>query len=303
MNDLALNQTQLAARCTNAAQDLFPDDQQTVITRERIARILMHCKASPGKSAARAITAQEMFVLSKVLKVSQEWLGGQGASRDIVLWDPLADPARAEQILHLMNEYEDHAKELLVWAEFLICSLETPEFMHRHHEALFAELDLIAPEQKRKAVQVFDGIGNARRKRFFDSGLRRKLTQIIFASDLRRISRGTGEYAAIGKDLRRACLEKLCDLISDQSLAFELVIADDDDCIAARAALRDYDSVGVYDDRMVMWRYHSGMFAWSEHRVHTLRYRTALQDLVSRPSSLRGADGVRFIKRLARSGR
>ena len=78
-----------------AAHDLFPEEEQPQITRERIAKILMHCKATPGKSAARVIGPQELQVLASVLKVSIEWLVG----RDLVLWDPSTDPRRASHIL------------------------------------------------------------------------------------------------------------------------------------------------------------------------------------------------------------
>src|ERR1700686_877007 len=126
MNELGVNQTELAARCTGASHSLFPEQQAPPITRERIAKILMHCKANPGKSAARVISHAELQVLASVLQVSPDWLGGNDDSRDLVLWDPLADPQRAHHILHLINEHEDNATEVLIWAEYLICSLETP---------------------------------------------------------------------------------------------------------------------------------------------------------------------------------
>src|SRR5438552_18148053 len=82
MSEVGLNQTQLATRCTLAAQDLFPDERAPNITRERIAKILMHCKTNPGKSAARVISHSELQVLSRVLQVSPEWLVGQSESRE-----------------------------------------------------------------------------------------------------------------------------------------------------------------------------------------------------------------------------
>lgn len=70
MNELGLSQVELAARCARTAGELFSQDHQPNITRERIAKILMHCKANPGKSAARRISIQELQVLSSVLQVS-----------------------------------------------------------------------------------------------------------------------------------------------------------------------------------------------------------------------------------------
>jgi hypothetical protein len=298
MNELGVNQTELAARCTGAAHDLFPEHAPE-ITRERIAKILMHCKANPGKSAARVISHPELQVLATVLQVSTDWLTSSDGTRDLVLWDPLADPQRAHHILHLINEHEDRATEVLVWAEYLICSLETPEFMHKHHEALFGELNVLgAHDEKRKVVQTYDSIGNARRNHLLDSKRkRRKLIQFIFASDLERIAQGKGEYAGIRKELRKACLDNLCDLISDSLLGIELVIINHEDTARVRTVVRDYDSVGVFDESFVLWRYHSGRIAWSETAAHTTTWRRTLNEL--RVASSASADVLRIIRRLA----
>src|SRR5437762_8137305 len=65
MSELGLNQTELSARCAGASQELFQRDAPQ-ITRDRIAKILMHCKRNPGKSAARVISHSEMQVLASV---------------------------------------------------------------------------------------------------------------------------------------------------------------------------------------------------------------------------------------------
>ena len=303
MNELGLNQTELSARCTGAAQDLFPEQHAPQITRERIAKILMHCKANPGKSAARVISHAELQVLAHVLQVSTDWLTGTDESRDLILWDPLADPQRAHHILHLINDHEDKANEVLVWAEYLICSLETPEFMHKHHEALFSELDMLgAHDEKRKVVQIYDSIGNARRKRLFDSKQkRRKLVQFIFASDLEGIAQGKGVYAGIRKELRKSCLENLSNLLSDPSIGIDLMTIKDEEAARLRTTVRDYDSVGVFDESLVLWRYHSGRVAWSENIAYTSKWRKTLNDL--RVSSPAGGDVLRFIRAVADSVR
>jgi len=300
MNELGLSQVALAGRCTGAAHDLFPEDRAPQITRERIARILMHSKGYPGKSAAQVISHSELRVLANVLQVSPEWLAGRIDGRDLVLWDPIADPVRAEHILHLMNEHEDSASEVLIWAEYLICSLETPEFMHRHHLELFNELDIMgANDEKRKVVQVYDNIGTARRKRLLDSQRRtRRLVQFIFASDIERIVRGEGEYAKIPKGLRKACLENVFNLLSDSSLGLELVIIKDEDATGIKAAFRDYDSIGVYGESFVLWRYHSGRIAWSEHPDYAARYRETLKTIEARSATRSPSEVLTLIKRL-----
>jgi hypothetical protein len=302
MSELGLNQTELSARCAGASQDLFQQDAPQ-ITRERIAKILMHCKRNPGKSAARVITQRELQVFSSVLQVSPEWLAGQGESREFVLWDLLTEPHRAHHILHLINEHEDRAKEVIVWAEHLICSLETPEFMHKHHEALFSELDVWgAHEEKRKLVQLYDSIGNARRKRLTDSKQRRrKLVQLIFAAELRKIADGVNEYAGMGKELRRCCLQRLSHLLSEPSRGINLVVIDDKDADHVMTAFRDYDSVGVFDDSFVVWRYHSGRIAWSEHPEQAKRYHNMLKALESNAENSGETQAREFIERLTAS--
>jgi hypothetical protein len=298
MNELGLNQTQLAAQCGGVSQELFPDGAQPQISRERIARILMHCKASPGKSAARVISQEEGRVLSAVLQVSPEWLLGHEDDRDLVLWDPLVDPQRAKHILHLMNEHEDKASEILVWAESLICSLETPEFMHKHHEAVFNNLDVLhAYDEKRKLVQMYDNLGNAQRKRLLDpKPKRRKLLQFIFESDLQRLVLGKDEYAGIRTDVRKACLESLNKIISELTLAVELRIINDEVAARVRAVFRDYDWVGVFDTSLVLWRYHSGRIAWSEAAAHANKWRRTLSYL--KVASSAETDILRFLRTL-----
>lgn len=303
MNELGLSQTELSARCAGASLALFPDGNAPTITRERIAKILMHCKANAAKSAARVISHQELQVFASVLQVAPEWLTFQRDRRDLVLWDPVADEHRARQILHLINDHEDRAAEVLFWADHLICSLETPEFMHKHHEALFCEIEVLgAYDEKRRLVNVYDRIGNARRRRLFDpKQKRRNLAQLIFASDLQRIAQGIGEYAGIRKELRKACLENARDIIADGSLGIGLVVVEDNNLQKAKVAFRDYDAIGVFDDRFVLWRYHSGKIAWSENSAHAKAYRGIMDKLTNSGCICRGPELTRLFTKLAAS--
>jgi hypothetical protein len=175
--------------------------------------------------------------------------------------------------------------------------------MHKHHEALFRELDMLgAHDEKRRLVNVYDSIGNARRKRLLDPKRKRcKLVQFIFASDLQRIAQGNGEYAGISKQLRRECLENVLRLTSDEASGIELVIIDSRNADGIRTAFRDYDSVGVFDESFVLWRYHSGRIAWSEDSAHAKRYRRMLQELRTQRASRTGIQARELIKRLAGS--
>jgi hypothetical protein len=268
MNKLEMNESGLALKCNQLSYEVLQEVERPRMTRDRIAKILMNCKARPEKSAARVITYQEILVISHALKVAPEWIMGQEGKRDPILWNPLADPRRAEHILHLLGEYEEQAGEITVWAEFLLCSLVTPEFMHEYHNVHFEELELLGLHQaKSEVVQIFDHIGNARRERLLGGKSKRRysFTQIIFLSEIEKICKGSQEYNQINKEVRESCIENLRNLITDASLRINLVIVPDNGTEGKKRFLRDFDSLGVFGKKFTIWSYHSGNVAWSEH--------------------------------------
>lgn len=282
MQRLGLSEMALARRCEHLAQDLFPKADQPRISRERIAKILMNCKTSPGKSAARILIHQELVVFSRALKVSIEWLIGQEDVRDPVLWDVLAEPERAQQILHLIAENEEKTGELMVWAEGLLGSLTPPEFIHEFHMGQFTELDLLGlTHEKRKLVEVYDNISQVRRQRMFGAKSKRAwtLTQLLFLSELERIADGTSVYQRMSKGLRKRCLENLSRVLADADLGINLVVAKDRDAADIKMALRDYASFGFTGEKFTLWSYHSGKVAWSEHSSHIAKHRQILLEL------------------------
>jgi len=140
------------------------------------------------------ITYQELQVIAAVLRVSLEWLVGQEDNHDPIIWNAPADPKQAERILHLLAEYEERTGAAVIWAEFLLCSLVTLAFMHASHNARFAELDELGlREEKKRIIEMFDRMGNARRKRLLGTGAARfyTFTQIIFLSEMEKIAQGT----------------------------------------------------------------------------------------------------------------
>jgi hypothetical protein len=183
-------------------------------------------------------------------------------------------------------------------------SFEPPEFMHEHHKALFRELDSIGlAKEKQQVVQIYDRIGNLRRKRLLDTNTRgcKDFTQIILVSDLERIARGVDEYNLINKELRKSCLKNISELISDESLKINLVVIQDLDARPFKAALRDYDSIGVFGDSLVLWRYHSGRIAWSEHLAHIKPYRNMLNKLQKRSTYFKRQDVLDLLSELCAS--
>lgn len=285
MNSLGLNDQALADECNRLACEAAPGAGRLKMSRERVAKILMNCKKNPERTSAKIISYTELKALSAALAVSIEWLVGQQDNQDPVHWNVIAEPTRAEHLLHLLSEYEEKAGELLVWAEFLMCSLVTPELMHAQHQARFEELKLVGLEaEKETAVALFDRIGTTRRRRLLRSKDERGYTyrQIIFYSGLKVLADGGSEYRLAGADVRRQSLKHLADLIGDESLGIELIIVDDEGARPLRPLLRDYDSLSIFGSELTLWGYHSGSVAWSEYGGYIELHRRILDELQAR---------------------
>jgi hypothetical protein len=302
MRCLGLNEQLLAEECTRRSREPGQAGVSLTMSRERVAKILMNCKKNPERSAAKVISYSELKAISSALSVSVEWLVGQRDNHDPVHWNVLAEPGRAEHLLHLLAEYEERAGELLVWAEFLMCSLMTPEMMHAYHVARFAELGPLGLKGEwDEAVALFDRIGNARRERLLRPAAERgyRYRQIIFYSDLEAVAVGEGEYAGTGAALRGESLKYLAGLIGNRELGIDLIVVRDEGARDLRRMLRDHDSLSVFGSDFTLWGYHSGGVVWSEHRSYIEPHRKILDELQAR--AVPGNVG-RLLKGLSKQG-
>jgi hypothetical protein len=82
-------------------------------------------------------------------------------------------------------------------------------------------------------------------------------------------------------------------------MGIQLIVINDEDAAKLKTAFRDYDSIGVFDEKFVIWRYHSGQIAWSENWVYTSKWRRRLNKLCILRSE--GGNVLRIIRGLARS--
>ncbi|MHA2642973.1 MAG: hypothetical protein V2G41_10030 [bacterium JZ-2024 1] len=298
MNELRLTERELAERCQAMAET------GSSLSRERLAKILMHCCPCPKPSAARVVLESELRLLAKVLKVSPEWLTGMGQLPDPILWDVLAHSERAQEILHLLDHHEQRSRETLVWAEGLMCSFLTPDFLHDYHEAFFAELEAIGQrERKQELVEVYDKIGTARRNRRLNgAGPQRQFTQLILRSDLERIAHGMGEYRRISRSVRRRCVENVRGLLEKEGGRIALVVVEDERVGELARALRTFDSIGVCvkpDGEMFgLLRMRMGDVLWSENRDYVSHYIRLLEALCERASCRNRDDVLRLLDRL-----
>jgi len=274
MNRLRLSESELARRCS-----LLPGSDRDPPSRDRLAKLLMNCKRAPEKSAAKLITAEELSTIADVLEVSFEWLVGQHPPHDPVYWDLLADPRRADHVLHLLSEHEDSSGEVLFWADHLRPPLTTPGFMRTYNRSLVEDLPFAwTSAEKKTAAETLDRIGEARRRRVFGTGRGYIYTQVIFLSDLERYVDARDEYARIPKALREECLRELASLVSEQRPRVSLCIVDGDSASRVVRALGGYRTLCVFGLAFTLWEYRSGAVAWSEHRRHVAAHRRLIRD-------------------------
>lgn len=294
MVELAMNESVLANRCRELGSSL---------SRERIAKILMNCQPNPKPSAAKVVLESELQILARALQTSPEWLAGAAQHSDPVLWDALAHTHRAQEILHLLDHYEERSHETLVWAESLMCSFTTPEFLHAYHEAFFHELEEHgSPEEKQKLVQLYDRVGSVRRERRLRGATSdTRFVQLILRSDLEKIARGTAQYRAIAPSVRRDCLKNARDLLEQRWGQIALLIVEDDHVHDLMKGLRGFDSVGACGETFAMLRLHTGDVVWSENKGYVGRYVRLLHAFRER-AAYRDRDRVlRLLDRLAAS--
>lgn len=299
MRRVGLNEQGLADACNRVA---FKEGGTLRTSRDRVAKILMNCKKNPERSAAKIISYSELKALSAALSVSIEWLIGQSDNHDPIHWNVLAESGRAGHLLHLLSENEEKAGELLVWAEFLMCSLVTPELMHAQHRARFAELSLVGLDaEMEKAVTLFDDIGNSRRVRLMESKNKRGYSyrQIIFYSDLKLIADGESEYKLATREVRRESLWHLEQLVRNRAYGVDVIVVDDKDARSLKKLLRDYDSLSAFGSAFSLWGYHSGSVAWSEHSSYIERHRKILEGLQIHAVARKPREVIALLKQLS----
>jgi hypothetical protein len=254
-----LKHEKAARMFTRAALEL---GERRKITRRRLSKILAcRLEEKPGASRARSLQRHELRAFAHAGVPIDDLIQ---VETDIVCWDALSNDRSARDFYErLAAELVDTA-ELLSWAEFLPCSLETKTFMEKHHESLFSE-HYDYPDELEKVLQKFNAIGNHRRKALLDAGKDRpwKFTHILFESDLAKISDlNAPEYCCCPPATRHACLRNLAQLIKQPSSKITLVVVKDAAARSIKKKLHDYDSLVVLFNQ-------SGAATYAFRRTHT----------------------------------
>jgi hypothetical protein len=299
MRELGFNATQLSDTCSIAASKLEPETEQPGLRRDRIAKILMNCQPSPGKSAASVMSHEEMTILASALKVSVEWLSVQTDNDEPVVWNVLAQPERGIHVLHLLSEYEERAGETTVWSEYPMCFFTTEEFMVAFHRTHFGEMDSAGiTKDKRQLVDFFNKTGRARRKRVLSRNRTYTVTGLIYGSELQRLVKGEGVYRLIKRALRKASLNHTVRVLEDEAFKMNLVIVDDRKHLSAKVAWRDHETVGTMGELFSFWNYHSGSIGWSENPRYVKHQRALIEEMKKQALYRSAGETIRHIKEL-----
>jgi hypothetical protein len=293
MDSLGLNETELSEQCSLAAIHIFEHDDPPVLTRDRVSKILMNRQDVPAKSAARIITQAELTVLANVLGVAIEWLGGQEANRDPVVWNALASPDRASTFCHLLQEYEQLGEETMVWSRYPMYAYTSEAFAHAFNQVHFGGKLGVA---NRPLVEFYNRVARLRRKWIVRPNRSFEYSNLVYRSDFETVTCGAGVYSAISKSIRRRNLEEIIEVISNPRLRVKLIILQDESQI--REALSGYEMLASMDSILSVWKYQNGDIGWSEHPAYVKPHRQLLDRLMSRVLYHDVDETIQFIESL-----
>jgi transcriptional regulator with XRE-family HTH domain len=272
-----LTYREIAKRCNRSLNVLFPGKQLGSITESRITKIVEAFQHPNARGAAKQIEDYELAAIPHALRFSLDEVLGENFKRCAYIWDPLADPEYSETLLRLLQKHGTDASELVGWAEFLPCSMETPEFMEAHHLQLFKGQLAVSAREWRQMMIRYNEFGHRRRALVLSQDRTWNMKQLMKVSDLERIVNGVGEFA-FDKRIRREQLEYLVGLISSNDSRMEFILAEDDALKVIDRTLRDYDSQFTIDDRITVWRSHAGRLGWSEEPGYIAQHRAILDE-------------------------
>jgi hypothetical protein len=269
MQSLGLNETELSDQCSLIAAHIFEDASAPALTRDRISKILMNRQDAPAKSAARVITFPEFAVLADVLKVSVEWLMVQERNQDPVVWNVLAKPGRVSTFTNLLQEYEELAKETIVWSQYPMHSYRSEAFSHAFNHVHFGQK--VGIGDTRPLIEFANSVDRVRRKWLLRLNRSFEYTSLIYQSDLEHAICGQGVSSAISKTILIRNLDVMIDVISNPLLKLNLLILKDEDLSLRGSALENYEILGSVGNLFSVWNYHNSEVGWSEHPDYVKR--------------------------------
>jgi len=268
---------QIADLCNESLKVIFPDKKLGPVTESRITKIVQAYQNPGARGVARQIEDYELAALPHALKFSLDEALGSNFKRCALIWDPFADSEYSANVLRLLQKHGNGAKQLVGWAEFLPCSMETPEFMEAHHTQLFQGQLAVSAREWRQLMNEYNEIGHRRRAHVLSSNRSWHMKHLMKISDLERIVHGVGEFT-FEKLIRKEEIAYLAALIADPTNRMELILAEEINVAPIERNLRDYDSQFTIDERLTVWRSHGGRISWSEDPGYIAQHQAVLDE-------------------------
>jgi hypothetical protein len=270
---------EVADKCNESLRILYPKASFRRISEDRIGKIVQAYQAPSAKGVAMNIDGYELAAIPHALKFSLDEVLGTNFKRCAMVWDPFADPEYSEKLLKLLKKHGENARELIGWAEFLPCSMETSEFMQAHHRQLFSRQPGLSFRDWHQLIDHYNSIGERRRALVLNKNRAWKMKQLMFVSDLMRIVHGVDEFK-FDRAVRKTEIQFLADLIGDPSNRIELILAEDENMEQIKMRFRDCDTQFTIDDRLTVWRNHGGRISSSEDPSYITEHRATLEEFI-----------------------
>ena len=223
---------------------------------------------------------------------------------------PTVPPSLSGEIMPSPWSCEEHAAEfdsvfntsitgahnLIGWAPFLPCSLETPEFIQAHHAALFRNY---SDEVQKECVDLYDRIGLRHHQQFKESqGRAWTFWHLMRKEDVEAIAGGGKEYRYIRATLRRQCLTNLLSKISEPEWKVKLVIGDEIPPKVA-AFFAGLDNIVCIDDRLVFRRDSFRTLTYNRDPLRVRQFKECLEAFVGE-ARFQGASAKQLLEDLIR---
>lgn len=207
----------------------------------------------------------ELPILAEVMGTTFEALTQLPSPSVIIKPDTSADIELQMTFRTLLSKHLANSSELLGWAEFVPCSLETPAFMRQHHRSIFTPLYDGDREGLQKVLKEYNELGDRRRAELQGAGSTRtwKFTNLLFESDFLQVvqsPRTAWRYRYCTKPMRREYLDHLAAFVSDPTWKVTLAVVPDAKAASLKARLQDYDSMV-----MVIGQNGEGTFGWKRN--------------------------------------
>ncbi len=250
--ELKITQQQLVERYNRAVNDV-PQGLRAFLTRESYGRFEKLRKPDATKPFWQP-GVHHLDVMARAVEKDLSWLIGIGSP--VPTLEPLIDPDDHKRFLAKLSSVLRHDSELIGWATYLPCSLETYDFMCGHHDFIFSEVP-IEPNQRTALREAFNAIGKERMERFREVGPKRSSTfvHLIGYRDIIEIAKGTGPFRNCTRSSRLECLQNLIGYLLDPGWKVSLTLLNNDE---PNPLFYSLDSLVTIDESLSFWRHRNG---------------------------------------------